>query len=206
MRMFQKSGIEWITVEIEDLFGAGINRDPVSMDLQSFLPLRTWVGLKLIDDPGKDLNKLIDTFCQGYYGLAMQPMRKLLDRIEQRQQDLPIRVVDVQRQVWAEALCDTAFFADAFRWLDEAMELTADHPVTQTHVRRERIVVDSAFLWLEEHVRRGVPVQSYTFPSRADALRRHREDWKAYIATVFDEDGQKLQRRSSSLVLLLQKN
>jgi hypothetical protein len=66
VRMFQAAGVELMTIEIEDLFGAGINNDPVSVDLQSFMPLRTWVGLKLIDDPSKDLDQLIGKFCQAY--------------------------------------------------------------------------------------------------------------------------------------------
>ena len=43
-----------MTIECEDLFGAGIINDPTSANLLSFMPLRTWIGLKLIDDPNKD--------------------------------------------------------------------------------------------------------------------------------------------------------
>ena len=192
VQMFHKSGVELMTIEIEDLFGAGINSDPVSADMQSFMPLRTWIGLKLIDDPNKDLNTLLDTFCSGYYGPAAQPMRALLERIEDRQAALSIRIVDVQRHVWAEQLCDAAFFADAFGWLDEAMLMTAADPFVQTHIQRERIIIDSAFLWLEEHVRRRDPARAASFPKRAAVLQRHRADWHAYIATVFDAEGQKL--------------
>ena len=194
VKMFQKSGVELVTIEIEDLFGAGINAEPVSVDLQSFMPLRTWIGLKLIDEPAKNPDLLVEAFCDGYYGPAAKPMRQLLERIEQRQADLSLRVVDVQRQVWAEAFCDNEFFTDAYRWLDEAMRLTNDDPVQQTHVRRERIVIDSVFLWLESHLRDGHPAESPGFPAREEILRRHREDWNLYIATVFNEDGQKLAR------------
>ena len=192
MRMFHNSGVELMTIEAEDVFGAGINDDPTSADMQSFMPLRTWIGLKLIDDPRKDLSTLLDRFCRGYYGPAAKPMRALLERIEDRQVELPIRIVDVQRHVWAEQLCDAAFFTDAFRWLDEAILATAADPFTQTHIQRERIIIDSAFLWLEEHVRHCDPARAASFPKRADVLKRHRSDWHAYIATVFDADGQKL--------------
>ena len=192
MRMFHKTGVELMTIEAEDLFGASIINDPMSADMQSFMPLRTWIGLKLIDDPNKDLNTLLDTFCGGYYGPAAKPMRALLERIEDRQATLPIRIVDVQRHVWAEQLCDAPFFSDAFRWLDEAMLATSGDPFVQTHIQRERIIIDSAFLWLEEHVRRRDPARATSFPKRADVLKRHRSDWYAYIATVFDADGQKL--------------
>jgi len=192
MQMFRKSGVELMTIEAEDLFGGGIVNEPTSADMQSFFPLRIWVGLKTIDDPNKDLNTLIDTFCGGYYGPAAKPMRALLERIEDRQAALSLRVVDVQRHVWMEQMCDAAFFADAYRWLDEAMQLTASDPFMQTHILRERIIIDSAFLWLEGHVRRSDPMRAAAFPQRADVLRRHRADWNAFIATVFDPDGLKL--------------
>ena len=192
MRMFHKSGAKLMTIEAEDLFGAGIINEPMSADLQSFFPLRTWVGLKTIDDPTKDLDTLIDTFCRGYYGPAAKPMRALLDRIEDRQAELSLRVVDVQRHVWMEQLCDAAFFTDAYRWLDEAMLATAADPFMQTHVQRERIIIDSSFLWLEEHVRRSDPTRVAGYPQRAELLSRHRADWQAFLATVFDPEGLKL--------------
>lgn len=192
VRMFHKSGVELMMIEAEDLFGAGFKANSTSADMQSFMPLRTWLGLKLLDDPSKDLNTLLDTFCRGYYGPATKPMRALLERIEDRQAELPTRVVDVQRHVWAEQFCDAAFFADAFRFLDEAMLATTADPFMQTHIQRERITIDSAFLWLEEHVRRSDPARAALFPKRADVMKRHRTDWHAYIATVFDADGQKL--------------
>lgn len=192
IRMFHKSGVELMAIEAEDVFGAGIVSDANSADMQSFMPLRIWIGMKLIDDPNKDLDELLDRFFKGYYGAAAQPMRALLERIEDRQAELPIRVVDVQRQVWAEQFCDAAFFADAFRWLDEAMLATVADPFLQTHIQRERIIIDSAFLWLEEHIRRSDPERAKSFARRADVLSRHRTDWHAYIATVFDAEGQKL--------------
>lgn len=192
IRMFHQSGVELMTIEAEDLFGAGIVSDPTSADMQSFMPLRIWIGLKLIDNPNRALDTLLDKFFQGYYGPAALPMRKLLERIEDRQAELPIRIVDVQRHTWAEQLCDAAFFADAFRWLDEAMLATVADPLMQTRIQRERIIIDSAFLWLAENVRRNEPELANSFPRRAELLSRHRADWNAYIATVFDADGQKL--------------
>lgn len=192
VRMFRRSGVELMTIEIEDLFGAGLNDSPTSADLQSFMPLRTWIGLKLIDDPDKRLDALLDIFCRGYYGDAAGPMRRLLDRIERRQSELTTRVVDVQRQVWAERLCDAEFFADAFRLFDEALQATRNDEQRAIRVRRERLVVDSSFLWLETHVRRGAGARSSDLPDRDEVLRRHRDDWRAYLATVFDEEGQKL--------------
>jgi hypothetical protein len=212
---FKGSGVDLVTVECEDLFGAGLNADPVSADLQSFMPLRTWVGMKLLDRPNDDVSALVDRFCTGYYGPAAKPMRALLDRIESRQAETPTRIVDVQRHVWAEQLCDAAFFADAYRLLDEATRSMGFQPVppaaNERHqsspeerkggtdwrsmlprVCRERIIIDSTFLWLEEHVRRQNSSLSKSFPSRADVLARHRADWDTYLASVFNAEGLKI--------------
>ncbi len=192
IKLFHDSGVKLVTIEAEDLFGGGILNEPTSADLQSFFPLRTWVGLKLMDNPDKDLNTLLDTFFRGYYGPAAKPMRALYERIEDRQAELEVRVVDVQRQVWMEQLCDTAFMVDAYRWLDEAMAATASDPIQQTHIQRERIIIDSVFLWLEQHLRQSDPTRAASLPAREDVLRRHRKDWHDFIRTVFNPDGLKL--------------
>ena len=56
--------------------------------MQSFMPLRAWLGLKLLDDPQRDVEALLTTFCRGYYGPAAKPMRELLELIETRQQTM----------------------------------------------------------------------------------------------------------------------
>ena len=219
---FRQSGVELMTIEIEDLFGAGLNAEPTSFDLQSFMPLRTWIGMKLLDNltgeqhhsrarqnvgvapsniptattppsgEGGYLDTLLTKFCSAYYGPAATPMRALLDRIESRQQEVALRIVDVQRHVWAEQFCDAAFMLDANRLLDEALQLTAENPTIQTRVRRERIVIDSTFLWLDEHLREQASKIGGAFPKRADILARHRADWHAYIRSVFNADGLKI--------------
>jgi hypothetical protein len=194
LRMFRAAGVQLMTVEAEDLFGAGINADPTSADMASFMPLRIWVGMKLLDDPDKDLDQLVDTFCRGYYGHAARPMRALLEQIEDRQMRLSTRVVDVPRHVWLQQFCDAAFFDSALQLLDEAMQATAITPVEQTHVRRERIVFDSALLWIDRHVRDSSPDMAARWPDRAAILQRHRADWNAYIETVFNADGLNLAR------------
>lgn len=192
---FKESGVEFLTAECEDLFGAGLNNDPISADLQSFMPLRTWVGMKLLDDPSNSDERtrwLVDRFCTAYYGSAASSMRSLLELTESRQAQLTTRIVDVQRHDWAEQLCDAAFFAEAYRLLEEAMTATVQHPVEQTRVLRERIVIDSAFLWLDQHVRRQSAELAHRLPKRTDVLARHRLDWTAYLATVFNAEGLKI--------------
>ncbi len=190
IRLFQKLGVTYVTIESEDFLGAGLNDSWTSNDLQSFMPLRAWLGMKLLDDPARDANVMLDIFCRGYYGNAAVPMRELLELIEERQTQMPIKSCDMRRHVWLTEMCDAAFFADAFRCLDEAIRAVADDPASMVHVQRERIIIDSAYLWRESAVRR----ESLTteFPDRAIVLKRHRSDWTAYVRSVFNEEGQKL--------------
>ncbi len=146
--------------------------------------------MKLLDDPSRELEPLLQTFCKGYYGAAAQPMHELLEIIEERQSMIAANSSNMRRHVWLEALCDADFFANAYRCLDAASLAAKEDSASLIHVRRERIIVDSAFLWIEASVRRQDGA-STAFPYRADVMQRHRADWTAYVASVFDEAGQK---------------
>lgn len=190
IQLFRERNVKYVTIEVEDFMGAGLNDTPQSNDLQSFMPLRCWLGIKLLDDPDRDVNALLETFCKGYYGAAARPMRELLELLEERQSKIETNSSNMRRHVWLEALCDAKFFADAYRFLDAAALAAKDDAASLIHVGRERIIVDASFLWVEASVRRQAGA-STAFPSRADVLKRHRADWTAYVASVFDEAGQK---------------
>ncbi len=189
IQLFRERNVKYVTIECEDFMGAGLNGDTMSNDLQSFMPLRAWLGMKLLDDPARELEPLLRTFCHGYYGAAAEPMRELLEIIEARQSAIDANSSNMRRHVWLEALCDATFFVHAYQCLDAAALAVQDDPASLIHVRRERIIVDSAFLWIEASVRRQAG-GSLALPSRADVLQRHRADLAAYIASVFDQTGQ----------------
>ncbi len=190
IQLFLDRGVRYVTIENEDFMGAGLNDSPTSNDLQSFMPLRAWLGMKLLDDPSHELEPLLERFCKGYYGAAARPMRELLEIIEERQSKIAANSSNMRRHVWLEALCDATFFANAYRCLDSAALAAKDDATSLIHVRRERIIVDSAFLWIEAAVRRQDSVASSRLPPRTLVLQRHRSDWTAYVASVFDKTGQ----------------
>ncbi len=234
LQLFKERGVTYMTIEVEDFMGASLEPGPISNDLQSFMPLRAWLGLKLLDDPDRDVDALLTTFCRGYYGPAARPMRELLDLIEDRQLEVTANSSDRRRHVWLAEMCDAPFFIEAYRCLDAAVAVAANDPAMLTRVKRERIVIDSAFLWTEAAVRRSVAVRSakgrsverpqnsgaarpgasqsgivdsgighdersvaerkatISLPNRPDVLKRHRSDWSAYLASVFNADGLKI--------------
>ena len=191
IRLFRDRNVRYVTIECEDFLGAGVNDSPQSNDLQSFMPLRCWLGMKLLDNPDRELDELLATFCHGYYGAAAKPMRELLEVLEERQTQIAANSSNMRRHVWLESLGDANFFQNAYRCLDAAMLAAQNDPAALVHVQRERIVVDAAFLWIEAKVRREAS-QPTTLPTRTTILQRHRTDWLAYLDSVFDADGKKL--------------
>ncbi|MFO0904000.1 MAG: DUF4838 domain-containing protein [Pirellulales bacterium] len=188
IRLFRERNVKYVTIECEDFLGAGFNDSTTSCDLQSFMPLRAWLGMKLLDDPDRDVDQLLGTFCRGYYGKAAAPMRELLEVLEERQAAIDANSSNMRRHAWLESLCDADFFASAYRCLDAAAAAAEGDRLSSVHVRRERIIIDSAFLWREAAVREQSPATP--FPQRADVLKRHRADWSAYVSSVFDTTGQ----------------
>lgn len=189
LQLFHRSGVRHVTVECEDFLGAGFDPHPQSLDLQSFMTLQTWVGMKLLEDPNREVEPLVTTFCRGYFGPASESMHALHDWIAERQAKTPIRIVDVQRHVWLKHLCDAEFFATAYQHLDEAMRLAKDDPAILTRVCRERLVVDSAYLWTHESVRRVDSTTAAKLPERPIVVQRHRQDWQHYLAATFNAEG-----------------
>ncbi|MFO0428755.1 MAG: DUF4838 domain-containing protein, partial [Planctomyces sp.] len=104
LQLFHERNVKYVTIECEDFMGASFTETYVSNDLQSFMPLRAWLGMKLMDDPSRDLEPLLQTFCQGYYGAAARPMRDLLELIETRQSQINVNSSAMRRHVWLEAL------------------------------------------------------------------------------------------------------
>lgn len=192
LQLFHRAGVRYVTVECEDFLGAGFDPHPQSSDLQSFMTLQTWVGMKLLEDPNRDLEPLVTTFCRGYFGPASESMHSLYNYIAERQTKFPIRIVDVQRHVWLRHLCDAQFFARAYQLLDESMSLAKDDSAILTRICRERMVIDSAYLWTHQSVKRFDSTTAAKLPKRHIVVKRHRQDWQHYLAATFDADGIKL--------------
>ena len=49
IQLFRERNVKYVTIECEDFMGAGLNGDPASNDLQSFMPLRAWLGMKVME-------------------------------------------------------------------------------------------------------------------------------------------------------------
>ena len=125
-----------------------------SMLSRSFAIQQHYLGLKMMDDPTQDINKLNEKFMQAYYGKAAPFMLQYLDYLEKRH--------EVTR-----AFLDKEFFEKVNGWLDEAEKAVADDAKSLLHVRCERVIVDrTMFMRIAELQRQG-----YKFDSKAVAAR-----------------------------------
>jgi hypothetical protein len=111
---------------------------------QSFVPLKMWLGLKMMQNPNRPARGLIKLFMDGYYGAASKSMMEYLDYLEMRIAQTPGKFNRLMVKDWL--YLDVPFFVKANALLDQAEALTADNPLYSFHVRRERRPVDCALL------------------------------------------------------------
>jgi len=116
---------------------------PVMADLRD---LKLWVLLKLIEDPSRDLDRLVAEFAAGYYGPAATPILAHLAALERvaRASGASIRhPTDAGQFVWLDA----PFLLAAHARFDAAERAVAADPVLVARVRHARLSLDRATLW-----------------------------------------------------------
>jgi hypothetical protein len=180
LEYFQANGVKSIFLQSEDF--STMSDDGFTDDLQSFAPLRLWLGMKLMQDPKRDMNKLLDIFFTGYYGAASGKMRELLAYIEKRQEACAQKMVTMNREDYYKAYLDLEFFVTARKLLDEAEAVCGTDSLSRAHVARERIPVDSALLHLEPALRKTFCSEGKPYPfDRAKVLAGYEAAWDLYL-------------------------
>ncbi len=179
LEYFQKNGVKSIFSQSEETcFFDGRDSD----DLQSFNPLRVWLGLKLMQDPKRDEKKLLDIFFNGYYGPAAAKMRELLSYIEQRQNASNQKLIKLDRDDYYKAYLDLNFFVTARKILKDAEIACGTDEFYKARVLRERIPVDSALLHLEPAIRKAFCSNGEAFPfDRLQVLSEYTAAWDTYL-------------------------
>ncbi len=180
LEYFQTNGVKSVFIQNEDF---AVTADNYYVDdIQSFAPLRLWLGMKLMQDPRRDMNTLLDIFFKGYYGAAAGKMRELLAYIEKRQDACKQKMVPMNREDYYKAYLDLEFFVTARKLLDEAETLCETDSLALAHVARERIPVDSALLHLEPALRKAFCSEGKPYPfDRTKVLAGYEAAWDLYL-------------------------
>jgi hypothetical protein len=160
-------------------------------DLQSFHPLRTWLGLKLIENPDSDNEELLNIFFKGYYGKAADKMRDYLAYLEEKQNKYPGKLIKLLREDYYKAHLDLDLFITANKLLDEAEKACGNNYYNKIRVIRERMVLDSALLHFEPALKRKYCSEGQHFPfNRAEVLKRYTANWNKYIEYFMSKNAQ----------------
>jgi hypothetical protein len=110
---------------------------------RSFSVQQHYLGLKMMDDPMQDIEKLNARFMREYYGAAAPFMQQYLEYLEKRQKE-------------DRSFLDKEFFEKVNGWLDAAENATRSDARSNLHVRCERVIVDrTMFLRLDELMKQG---------------------------------------------------
>ena len=114
-------------------------------DLLSFYDLTIYVGARMLDDPSRDPQPLIDEFMETYYGAAAPAMKKLLDLLT-----LAVsrdKVCGEQLRFDQRAyMKDPEFFRQAFALVNEAEKAVSGNPLLKTRVHQEKLLLESSCL------------------------------------------------------------
>jgi hypothetical protein len=186
LEYFQKNGVKSIFAQTEDFYYGA--EDDYADDLQSFNPLRVWLGLKLMQDPQRDEKKLLDTFFNGYYGPAAGKMRELLSYMEKRQDGCKQKLTKLDRDEYYKAYLDLEFFVTARKMLEDAETACGTDTFHNVRVLRERIPLDSSLLHLEPSLRKTFCASGEPFPfDRSQVLSGYASAWNAYMDAFMSE-------------------
>lgn len=109
-----------------------------------FSKLSGYLGAKLLWDPTRDPEKVIDEFLAGVYGAGAAPIRRWIDAMHDH-----VERNNVHMNIWVgpkDAHLTDDLLAQGEGWFDEAERAVADQPEVLTRVRRARLSVDYALV------------------------------------------------------------
>ena len=148
----------------------------------SFFPLTRWLGLKLMDDPYRDVEPLIRRFIIAWYGPAASKMQEWLDYLHLRLAEFSDGLPPTP--VYRRTYLDIPFFEKAYEVFARAEAACAPESEALTRVKRERLPVDTALLGLWATLGKRL-AEDQTMPwDRATVLDRHAADKKQVVASV----------------------
>jgi hypothetical protein len=144
---------------------------PISADLRD---LKLWVAAKLLYDPARDVDDLIEEFTEGFYGPAGPSIRSYVELVERAARRRPSSIGYLPDPAQYHYL-DRKFFRAAHRRFDRAERRVAEDEVLLRRVRHARLSLDRASLvfW---------PVASRACRDDWETVSgRYRETWRMQL-------------------------
>ncbi len=133
LRFYLRQGVEGMFIQHEY---------PIAGDLRD---LKVWMTVKLLENPWRDPNRLIDEFSEGFYGRAGRHVRRYLRALERAEARRPC-TIGVNAEPADYRFIDLDFVLEANRIFDRAERDVRDDPVLSRRVRHARLSLDYATL------------------------------------------------------------
>jgi hypothetical protein len=107
--------------------------------------LKNYVWSKLLWDPTRDVDELLNEFCTGYYGLAADELLAYVNLLEASVRgDKPIQADEFDKKF---AWMTPELIAQARELFDRALTKTADNETYQRRVREAEVGLEAWLLW-----------------------------------------------------------
>ncbi|ANM29064.1 hypothetical protein ABI59_04840 [Acidobacteria bacterium Mor1] len=167
-RYFLDRGVEGIFIQ---------HAHPVTSDMRD---LKLWVLTRLMQDPGQDVQALIEEFAHGFYGPAAGPILEYLAGLDQASAEAECRI---RTHAAAPQYCylDLDFVSRAHALFDRAEQAVAGDDGLRARVQHARISLDRATLqiWPGLVAERSVSGAGAAapLPSLDTIANRMRETW-----------------------------
>ncbi len=178
LKLYRDTGVERMFAEY------GVSRP------SSFFTLKLWAGWKLMQDPCRELDELVDIFMEGYYGPAAEKMTEYLHHLEDSIAAVPYEAGNMSGMRPEERPYLTIdFYRRSQELLDEAEALCEDESNCLLNVQRERILVDSGLYSMWGIVENQLP-PGETMPwDKHDLLERYENYYTKLIENRRDIGG-----------------
>ena len=172
----------WREHGVISIFQQTLGQDDIQPDMR---PLKVWLSCKLMEDPDRDYGGLVRTFTEGFYGPAGVHIRAYLDLLQDAARQHPSHI-RFFAGLGRYRYLTLDFLTEATAVFDRARAEVVGDPVLMRRVRRARLGVDRAvmFLWpklVAEWVRRGNTAQSMPL-DRDVAINRYDETFREQMA------------------------
>ena len=110
-----------------------------------FHPLESWVGRKILENPERDQENLIEDFMGGYFGPAVAPMTEYLNLVRKSVAEEKTRMVALNYV--SRSYQNAAFFRKCYDLLHQALKCVPEKSEYAARVRSEMITPLAAMLY-----------------------------------------------------------
>ena len=177
---------------------------PILADMRDF---KVWMMIKMLEDPYRDYDALVQEFTDGFYGAAGPYIREYLAKLEAAS-EAKSSYLSMGASPQQYRYLDLGFVREAMAVFDKAEHAANGDPVTLRRVRHARLPLDRAAVVLFPHLVRQWMRDGNnpdTVPLEREAIAaRYKDTWHTQINLRIPENQREAERaRADDEVALL---